>query len=163
MPKPASIVPVLSEEKQAFLLKNLSEGVSPTIISRAFLRRFGTPCAPSLIESLRPNLIAQKVNKSRDSVEDIKAKLPTHDAELEYVRKKILDRMEDDAVPNNQFVNLAREYRSNIQASHGIASMTDVSDGKTQFVLFYGDTAISSSPDADIEDAEFKLHEEDDD
>ncbi len=157
-PKLPSTQLKLAPEKEQFLISNLEAGLTPTIISRAFLRRFGTPCAPSLIESLRPQLLSAKVSRQpRESVEKIRDKLTNHSDELGYLRNKLLERIDEPDVTNNELVNLSREYRSNIQAEHAIASMTDISDGKTQFVLFYGDTNVASSPDANIEDAEFVL------
>ena len=149
-------LPVLPEDRKKFLLTNLEQGLTPTVISRAYERKFGVVLRPQDIENLRASLYTPEKIKQKRDVEDIRSKLPTHDRQLELTRALIEERLSDPNVTNNELVNLAREHRSNIMASHQIASMTDTKSD-TQFVLVYGDVIQSASHDANIKDAEFTL------
>lgn len=150
----------LAPEKQEFVAKQLERNISPTVISRAFQRKFGTVLRPQDIENLRGVIF--KPVKKRDDVEQIKAKLGSHDEQLEWARAKLRQRMDDEDVSNNDLVNLARELRSNITASQQIASMND-EKGEAQYILVYGDTVQQTSPKADIQDIEFNVLGDSDD
>jgi len=142
-----------------FIKTNLDKGHAPTVISRAYQRRYGAVLRPQDIENLRALLYTpEKIQQKRD-VDNIRSKLPTHDRQLEYARTLIEERMADPNVTNNELVNLAREYRSNITASQQIATMS-AEKGDTQFVLVYGNSVQQASQGADIEEAEFKLLED---
>ena len=149
------MTPGLTEDKQQFLIKQFESGISATVISRAFQRRFGVIMTPQDVEKFRTVAIKPK---RREDVEAIKSKLGSHDEQLEWARAKLRQRMEDDDISNNDLVNLARELRSNISASQQIASMND-EKGEAQFVLVYNDTVKDASPGAVI-DAEFTIEGE---
>lgn len=146
----------LSEEKREFVKKQLDAGITPTVISRAFNRRFHSVLRPQDIENLRAVIVSPPVK--RKDVEEIKAKLGSHDEQLEWARAKLRQRMEDDSVTNNDLVNLSRELRSNITASQQLATMNDTK-GEAQYILVYGDTIQKTSPQADIEDINFSTLE----
>lgn len=150
----------LPPERVEFIKSNLEKGHTPTVVSRAYQRRFGAVLRPQDIENLRASLYTPEKIQQQRNVDDIRSKLPSHDRQLEFARALLEERMKDPDVTNNELVNLAREYRSNITASQQIASMT-AEKGDTQFVLVYGNAVQAASQGADIEEAEFKLLEDD--
>ncbi len=158
--KPVSLE--LSPEKKEFIEKGFKRGLSPTVISRGYERRFGAVLSPQTIEALRVQIMTPQQIEHKKNIEEIRSKLPTHDRQLEFARALLEERMKDPNVTNSELVLLAREYRSNISESQRMATMSD-SQGNTQFVLIYGDTVKAASQDADIDDAKFTLLEGDDD
>lgn len=152
----------LAPEKREFVENGFKKGLSPTVISRGYERRFQVVLSPQQIEAMRAQIMTPQQIEQKKNIEEIRSKLPTHDRQLEFARALIEDRMKDPDVTNNELVLLAREYRSNITASQSMATMTD-GKNDTQFVLVYGDTVQSASQSADIEDAKFTLLEGEDD
>jgi hypothetical protein len=142
----------LAPEKEKFVRDNLEKGISATMISKAYQRRFNTVLRPQDIENMRIMVPKPK----RKDVEEIKSKLGSHDQQLEYARAKLLQRMDDEDITNNDLVNLAREFRSNITASQQLASMND-ERGEAQYILVYGDTVQQSSQFANVEDVDFTV------
>ena len=159
-PKPVSLE--LAPEKKDFIENGFKKGLSPTVISRGYERRFGVVLSPQTIEAMRVQIMTPQQIEQKKNVEEIRSKLPTHDRQLEFARALIEDRMKDPNITNAELVLLAREYRSNISESQKMATMSD-SQGDTQFVLIYGDTVKAASQNADIEDAKFTLLDGDDD
>lgn len=144
----------LPDDKKQFILENLAQGHSPTVISRAYQRRYGVVLRPQDIQNFK--VVAAKAAPKRRDVEEIKSKLGSHDQQLEWARAKLRQRMEDEDITNNDLVNLARELRSNITASQQIASMND-EKGSVTFQLIYGDTVIQE----DTQDVDFKVLDND--
>lgn len=159
---PSPVKLTIDPDKRDFVLDNLAKGISATVISRSFQRKFGTVLPPQEIERMRSAKFTPQDIQTKRDVNEIRSKLPSHDRQLEFARALLEERMKDPDVSNNELVNLAKEYRSNITASQQIASISD-KNADVQFVLFYGSDVQEASQGANITDAKFVIDEERDD
>lgn len=127
--------------RQADLLER--EGTPLPLTAQVLSERHGIVVKPSVLQdALDAYRHEQAITARASEFHNSSSGLGNDHDDLLWVRALIRARLENPDLPHGAFVDLAREFRQNIQSGQELATMTDRS-GQFRFMIVYGNSEPS--------------------